>query len=329
MKVSVVIVTFNSKLEDIIRTLETVLCQDFCDYEIIISDDGSKENYFEYLRKYFCMKSFSNYVLVENKENQGTVRNVLEGLSRASGEYVKTFGPGDGFYDTKSLGVYYDFLNTNNYSFCFSYMQGYTRDKEKICKEFHGVPRDISAYQKDDEKLILKNLILYSDFVCGASMFSEASKYKEYLLKIKDYVKYCEDLFQVFAAIEGERFHLLPEYAIWYEMGTGVSSKKNTKYEGLLYKDTLNFYDKLIEQHEDNKYVKKRGKLDWLYKRFSNIYVKTLIRTLFNPEAILIVLKSFVQRVFRKDKINDKIGFFDQDEFNSKVDGITETLKDI
>lgn len=320
MKVSVLIVTYNSKLNDVIKTLETVFMQDFSEYEIIIADDGSRENHFEDLRHYFTMKSFSAYKLVENRENQGTVRNILSGLQIAEGEYTKCFGPGDGFFDRHSLKKYYEFLERTGHDGCFAYMQGYFQeDTGKMVKCFYGFPRDIRAYQLDKDKTITANLVLYSDNICGASMFCRTKYYRDYLNRMKDFVKYEEDIFQVLAAVENNRFYLLQDYAVWYEMGSGISTKKKSPYMRLLEKDMISFYDKLGELHGDNKLVKKRKRLSGLYKRVSNMYIKTILRSFVNPGAIIFVFKYYIQRIWRRHQQCHTAGFFENDEFEHEV----------
>lgn len=327
MKVSVLIVTYNSKLKDIIRTLETVLMQDFSGYEIIIADDGSNENHFECLRHYFSMKSFSDYKLVENKENQGTVKNVLSGLYKASGKYTKCFGPGDGFYDKQSLNKYFDFLEKTGHDACFAYMQGYTRDYNgKLEKRFYGFPRDIRAYQSENDKTIAANLVLYSDNICGASMFCRTEYYREYLDRIKNFVKYEEDIFQVLAAVENNRFYLLQDYTIWYEMESGISTAKKSPYTRLLEKDMISFYDNLNILHGDNVLVQKRSRLSGLYKRVGNIYVKTILRSFVNPGAIIFVFKYYIQRMQRRRTICSSVGFFENNEFERKIVEIIEHM---
>ena len=56
--VSVLVCDYNPKLKDIIITLRSVLLQKGIKFQIVISDDGSKVNYFEAIRQYFEKMNF-------------------------------------------------------------------------------------------------------------------------------------------------------------------------------------------------------------------------------------------------------------------------------
>lgn len=70
------------------------MAQTFKDYEIVVSDDGSEENCFDKIEAYFTAHQFANYTLIPHEKNQGTVKNLIDGLAKAKGKYVRDFGPG-------------------------------------------------------------------------------------------------------------------------------------------------------------------------------------------------------------------------------------------
>ena len=94
-ELSIVILTYNSSFENLMKTLESSLNQDEINFEIIIADDGSKENHEKEIRDYFLAHDFTNFQLVLNRQNRGTVQNLLSALDVARGEYVKPISPGD------------------------------------------------------------------------------------------------------------------------------------------------------------------------------------------------------------------------------------------
>ena len=59
--VSVLVVTYNPQYSKLINTVESILLQKNVRLEIIISDDGSQNNYFEQLEEFFKEHSFSEY----------------------------------------------------------------------------------------------------------------------------------------------------------------------------------------------------------------------------------------------------------------------------
>lgn len=317
MKFSVLVVTYNSEIEKVLLTLESILRQRFKDFEIVISDDGSEENHFKEIEEYFKKKGFINYKLIANETNQGTVKNLIVGLQHATGKYVRDFGPGDAFFAEDTMQHLYDFMEGNQYEGCFGLIRAYSLNpsREVEVKGYYH-PFDIEAYRtKESDKRILKNLALYSDNVSGAATCYRREFYLEYLEKIKDYVVYEEDIFQVLAAAEGRRLHLFDEYMVWYEVGDGVSTKKHTKFEELLRQDVERFYNMLYERYGDNKYIRKRKQLSVFYK-IKNLYIRTILRFFVNPDAIPYLCSSMLQRKRGAHTREIEVkGFLEQPEF--------------
>lgn len=297
MKFSVLVVTYNSDLPKILLTIKSVLRQKFEDFEIIVTDDGSKENHFEEIRRYFEENHFSNYQLVGHEKNQGTVKNLISGLKHATGKYVRDFGAGDAFYNEETMAQIYEFMEKYQYEGCFGLLQGFRfNEKGGLEKRDYYHPFDIKAYLEEGrEERIVKNLVLYSDNVSGAATCYRREFYLEYLEKIQEEVVYEEDIFQVLAAVEGRPLHLFDGYMIWYEIGEGVSTKKRSRFEELLRQDVERFYDMLYRKYGENKYVRKRKQLRVFYK-IRNLYVRTLARIFVNPDAVRYLFSYLLQR---------------------------------
>ena len=68
-QISVVLITYNSKLKPIILTLDSIIRQQDIDFEVIVCDDGSKVQYEKELKDYFKSHDFTNYQLLLHKEN--------------------------------------------------------------------------------------------------------------------------------------------------------------------------------------------------------------------------------------------------------------------
>ena len=80
MKISVLVLSYNSDIDKLYLTLKSIIKQKIDDFEIVVSDDGSKDNHEQELAEYFKQNDFSNYKLVMNEQNRGTVQNILSGL---------------------------------------------------------------------------------------------------------------------------------------------------------------------------------------------------------------------------------------------------------
>lgn len=291
---SVLVVTYHSNWNKIKLTLNSILKQKNVDYEIVISDDGSEDNQFDKIRAYFRKRHFEDYMLVEHSCNQGTVKNIIDGLNHCKGKYVKDFGPGDLFRGEDALYKMVSFLHDNQYEIGFCLMQGYTVLLNGIYRKVPYVhPFDLSAYKKNNLKMIQKNEVFYSDHVSGAALFFETKVYLEYLKRIEPYVVYEEDIFQVMAALDARPIHFLDEKLIWYETGFGISTSGNSEFAKLLEKDVNSFYEFIFEAYKDNIWVKKRKRISWCY-RIRNLYLRTLVRFLANPDAMRYLISHFV-----------------------------------
>lgn len=295
MKFSILVVTYNPCWEKLKLTLDSILRQNFQDYEIVVSDDGSKENCFHKIEQYFSEHSFQQYVLVSHEKNQGTVKNLISALEHAKGKYVRDFGPGDAFYNENTLQRVYDFLEGNHYEACFGLMRGYC-ENEQGKRQYTDFPHpfDINAYKKNDIERIVKNLVLYRDNASGACTCYTRDYYLEYLKKIEGTVIYAEDIFQLLAGLDGRPMHFFPDYLVWYEADTGVSTKKKSSFSELLDRDVEHFYQLLQAEYPSNKYVKKQRKVLKLYK-IRNLYLRTVLRIFVNPDAVRYLVSHFLQ----------------------------------
>lgn len=90
---SIVIPTYN-RAHLIGKTLDSILKQKFTDFEVLVVDDGSKDNTEEVLRKFTDPRV--QYFKKENAE-RGAARNY--GAARASGAYINFFDSDDLMYD--------------------------------------------------------------------------------------------------------------------------------------------------------------------------------------------------------------------------------------
>ena len=308
-KFTILVVTYNSDWIDIKRTLDSAFLQDFKDFDVVIADDGSEENHREALVEYFKEKNFDNYSLVLNEENQGTVKNLISGLEAAKGRYVRDFGPGDLFYNSKSLARVYTHLQKTNSKGCFGLMRGYYEDdtkKLKTCR--YAFPFDINAYRHNKRKRIKKNLVVFTDNIVGAVMCYERDFYLHYLEKISPYVKYLEDIFPAVAVLDGAYFTLFDDYLIWYECSGGVSTSGNKRFRQLLFKDRdrLNAY--ICKEYKDDDLVRLRRKLNKEY-RIDSPYKRVLAMSLKAPSVLVWAFRHYIQVLTGAYDKKEDVGF--------------------
>ncbi|SHO65388.1 glycosyltransferase [Algoriphagus zhangzhouensis] len=98
-QVSICIPVYNGS-RFILETLNSILCQTFPNYEIIISDDNSDDDSMNLIKNFFDKYGWRNVVLVNNKGAKGIGSNWNNCLKHANGKYIKFIFQDDIMYDT-------------------------------------------------------------------------------------------------------------------------------------------------------------------------------------------------------------------------------------
>lgn len=98
--VSIIIPIYNTEIELFKRCINSIINQDYKDYEIIIIDDSSSINYNNIIKFYKQTLSIQYYKL-ENNFGPGTSRKI--GLKKANGSYIMFIDSDDELYDNTSI----------------------------------------------------------------------------------------------------------------------------------------------------------------------------------------------------------------------------------
>lgn len=254
---SVVVIQYNPIWEKLKRTLDSILLQKECEFEIIIADDGSKENLQEQLEAYFKEREFQDYRLVMNEANGGTVRNVISGIEASKGKYVRAIAPGDLLYSEHTLSQIVAFMEDTQAKEMFGKMAFYTLDGGDVEIAKKQVPFNISPYRKNDVTRIKEHLLLLGDNISGASYTWEREYYLECLKRVEGSVIYLEDCVSLCTVYDGYPICFMDEYVTWYEYGTGISTSKSNRWTEILAKDWIAFYDKMLEKYPGDRLIRK------------------------------------------------------------------------
>lgn len=134
-KISIIMPVYN-KQDYIQRSLDSVLNQDFSDFELIAVDDGSKDNSLQILEEY---RSKDSRIKVIHTDNHGVSHARNRGLDNCEGEYL-TFVDAD---DELKCGYLSSLLNILQQSGADIVIQGIT----KVYPD--GSTKDISSEIKD------------------------------------------------------------------------------------------------------------------------------------------------------------------------------------
>ena len=170
--VSVVVPTYNPSWERVRATLNSVIFQKGVNFEIIITDDCSKENHFEKIKDLFSRYSFTDYKLISHEKNQGTVLNFLDAAKKSDGAYIRGLGQGDMFFDEYALKDSYNDIVQNNSDVSISKAVYFEANSNPV-KLFQNrrCPQDIDAYK--DTELLRTSYLLNNDGASGVNMLYE------------------------------------------------------------------------------------------------------------------------------------------------------------
>lgn len=261
--VSVIVLTYNSDINKLMRTVQSILLQKDINVELIICDDGSENNNFDKIELLLRYKNVENYRLISHDKNQGTVKNTIDAVRMAKGGYVKLISPGDYLYNEHTLKDLYVWCTDNSIKACFSEALYYAESNDGITvSEGLSHPRLSGLYEKNKYKsnLAKENYLILFDTALGAALFTDRVLLLRYLDEIDNHVIYCEDFTYRLMIADDIPVYYYPNYSVWYESETGISSQTAGIKEYI--KNDLKSVDFLIKTRRKN----------WFTKRFEMFY---------------------------------------------------------
>ena len=237
-KASVIVVTYNPSEKKLRETLRSILLQKNITYQIVIADDGSKTPCFEAAEALFAQWGFADYVIVANPTNRGTVYNVLSGVERSSGEYVKVISPGDMLGGENVLCQWIEAMEGARAQLSFSDAVCYcTENDTPVLTQGKAHPQVVECYLGKDTDRIRWNYLIFDDLMLGAAVVCRREILQDYLQQIAGKVVYAEDNAYRLMAYDGITMFYYPEEAVIYELGTGISTSNNDVWKERLVRD--------------------------------------------------------------------------------------------
>jgi len=152
--VSICIPAYNN-LKLFKRCLDSVLAQDFKDYEIIVSDDSSHNEIEDYIKK----QDLKNLCYFHNSPGLGSPENWNNALRHAKRKYIKILHHDDYFTGTNALGKFVGALENNPqayFAFCYSRIHFKKEDKFFIHKQTR---TQLKRLETNPEFLFFRNVI--------------------------------------------------------------------------------------------------------------------------------------------------------------------------
>lgn len=245
IKVSICIPIYNAG-DYLNQCLDSVVNQDFSDYEIICVNDGSTDNSKGILQFY---KEKYNFIKVIHQENKGVVAARIRAYNEANGEYV-AWVDADDFVEKSMYSKLYNTAKKNNadIAYCnYNFFPQKVVNKEKWFKKYEGIM---------DYNFISKNTIQWNKIVK-----------KELLdkLQIQKLFNYIGEGCYAFVFINAKKIVSIDECLYNYRVGQN-SLSSNFK--------NINWYIKVVEREKNKiQYVKEKKYSDYWIKAFNFKYL--------------------------------------------------------
>lgn len=112
MKISIVMASYNYATL-ISKAIESILKQTFSNWELVIIDDGSKDNSLDIINSYLQKDDRVKLFTHQDNKNLGLSKTLEFGISKCTGDYI-AFLESDDYWDEDCLEKRYFMLKQNN-----------------------------------------------------------------------------------------------------------------------------------------------------------------------------------------------------------------------
>lgn len=225
MKFSILIPVYN--VEDYIKKcIDSVIEQEFNDYEIILVDDGSTDKSGEICDAY--EQCYPNRVKVIHKRNEGLMLARRDAIKEAKGEYFVFVDSDDYISDNFLETINKEIKDTNADIIMFNYFKFYNMDYENV--ERQCFPVEDGYIFTDDNKQNLFEMFVLTHAFCN--MWSKVVKRTVVDIEA-DYSRYsaskCEDVIQTFPLFENAKKIVCIDKALYYYRKSSYGMTSNTR----------------------------------------------------------------------------------------------------
>ena len=251
IQVSIIIVLYNSNMIKAERTIKSAVSQKNIDFEIIVSDDGSKDDPTDNIISIFKKYNFTNYKININPQNLGTVKNILSALKLSRGKYVYCISPGDMIYDDNTINYFFQFAEENDACVCFGNYYDYKMvdEKSQIIGRISSSART-PFYCEKKSFTMYKLLIMFGEGILGPAFFRERNYALKYIGQVSEVSKYVEDNTSVICSlVDKVPIYYYDKKICWYECDTGISRMENSEWSTRIFDDFRKTFELLIKQY--------------------------------------------------------------------------------
>lgn len=247
MKVSVIVAAYN--VENYIKKcIKSLITQTLTDIEIIIVNDGSKDNTLNLIYEF---AKNDNRILVINQENKGVMNARANGYNKATGEYV-LFVDGDDWLKKDALEKLYKTAKYNNSDIvCYKFIY---IDEEENQRKSHLIGDFITFNQIENEEF-LKMIMLFKIIPSIWSKFIRREFITEHNINIDNNLRYAEDVaLSCELGIHKPKVSMLNEHLYYYFQRSNSVTKK--------------IDNRILDINKAVKYIKTILEVEKIYIRF-------------------------------------------------------------
>lgn len=250
MQISIIIPLY--KVEKYIkRCLQSIICQNFTSYEVILVDDYSQDNSLK-IAEHFLTDNNISFQSIQHTSNQkqGTARN--NGLKIAKGKYIYFIDADDELENENALQLLYTEIEKDTYDFVTAKEQHIENGLEKIKAPTHNTTAILKeteitkALSKNNISPVAWNKLIRKDFLINNDIhFSENTYFED--------IPYCFIL-----CYKAQKVALLNSFTYKYyflENNNATTSVLTTKK----INDAVNMCGELLLFADKNKAYKKTG----------------------------------------------------------------------
>ena len=242
------------------KTIDSVLNQNYKNVQYIISDDGSNDFNEDSIREYIDKHNKNSYeiLIIHNKENLGTVKNINNAYKNAKGKYIINLSANDIFYNENVISDIVDKIEKENATALVTSRIMY--DENLVIKDIIPNRKYVGAIKKLNSKIkkYKKFIMNFIYDMCSGAVLCVKKDYIEKIGYFDEKYFLMEDAPFFADLLYNEKVLLATDIVSIYYDGAGVSSgtkKTNEKFD----KDLKRFLtEKCIEHIDDFNFFEKR-----------------------------------------------------------------------
>lgn len=262
--VSIIVLTYNSE-KYIKETLKSIEKQTYKNLEVIIADDGSKDNTIDICTKWSANIEYKVKIVTTNI-NTGISKNINRGIKKSFGKWIKPIA-GDDILEEKCIEKNIKFVKENNCEIVFSNLAIFYNkfNKNKLIKQKIMDKKFFSKNaQKQFQELLSENKVFAPTSFIKREMLEKNNFFEEKYPMVEDYPTWLK------LTKSGIKLNYFDDVTVFYRRSEkSLSYNKQELINIKMFEFRKQIYNNYIKYETKNWYFHYREKLLW--KKFENI----------------------------------------------------------